>query len=64
MQSAVEVDGFGFSGHWAARLAFRNRMVLWILRSVSRQLASESLEATIGKAVERAFAEFAKELGG
>jgi hypothetical protein len=47
MQSAVEVGGFGFAGHWAARL-----------------LSPESREATIGKAVEQAFAEFARELGG
>jgi len=64
MQSAVEVDGFGFGGQWIARLVSRTRALLRLLRSIPRQLRSESLEATIGKAVERAFAEFAREMGG
>jgi hypothetical protein len=64
MQSAVEMDGFGFAGDWAVRLASRIRALLRLLRSLSRQPTSESLEATIGRAVERAFAEFARELGG
>jgi len=64
MQSAVEVDGFGFGGQWTARLVSRTRALLRLLRSIPRQLRSESLEATIGKAVEQAFAEFAREMVG
>ena len=64
MKSAVEVDGFRFGGHWIARLVSRTRALLRLVRSIPRQLRSESLEATIGKAVERAFAEFAREMGG
>jgi hypothetical protein len=61
MQSAVEVDGFGFAGHWTARLLSTIRALFRLLRSLFRQLTSESLEATVGRAVEQAFAEFARE---
>ena len=64
MQSAVEVDGLGIEGRWTRRLLSGNRLLLRLARSISRQMRSESLEATIAHAVDRAFAEFAREMKG
>ena len=64
MQSAVEVEVPEIGGRWTPKLLSGNRALLQLLRVVSRQLASETLEATVARAVEQAFAEFAREMGG
>jgi hypothetical protein len=58
--SVVVVDGFVAGGRRIAGLLSGSRALGWL----SRELASESLEATVGHAVEQAFAEFARELRG
>jgi hypothetical protein len=63
MQSAVEVEGF-VGGCWAARLLREHRALRRLLGIISRQMGSESLEATAGRAVEQAFAELAREMRG
>ena len=62
MQSGVELSGFKFGRRWTARLLSSIRALFRLRRSLSRQPASEPLEATVGRAVEQAFAEFAKEI--
>ena len=64
MQSAVEVDGVGVAGQWVTKLVSRYPVLLRLLRVVPGERVSESLEATVGRAVERAFAEFAREMRG
>jgi len=64
MQSAVEVEVPELGGRWTAKLLSGNRTLARIVRILSRQLASESLEVTVARAVEQAFAEFARELDG
>ena len=53
VQSGVELSGFKLARRWTARL-------LASIRALFRP--SESLEETVGRAVEQAFAEFAKEM--
>ena len=61
MQSGVELSGLTFGRRWSARLLSSIRALFRRLR-LSRQPTSESLEATLERAVERAFAEFSKEM--
>jgi hypothetical protein len=66
MQSAVEVEVevLELGGRWTRKLLSGSPALRRILRIVSRPVTSESLEATVARAVERAFAEFAREMGG
>jgi len=60
MQSVVEVGTFGFDTRLPTKRSSRRGAFLRWFRS-SIHLGSGSLETTIGRAVEQAFAEFAKE---
>jgi hypothetical protein len=66
MQSAVEVEVEvpELGGRWTTRLLSGNRALRRLFRIVSHELTSESLESTVARAVEQAFAEFAREMGG
>jgi len=66
MQSAVEVEVEvpELGGRWTAKLLSGNRALQRLFRIVSRELTSEPLEVTVARAVEQAFAEFAREMGG
>ena len=61
MQSVVEVGSFGFDTRLPAKRSSRSGAFVRWFRSITH-LGSESLETTIGRAVEQAFAEFAKEM--
>ena len=62
MQSAVAAGSAGFDRRWATKLFSGHRVLLEVLLRISRRLSSESLEARLGRAVDQAFAEFAKEM--
>jgi hypothetical protein len=64
MQSAVEVEVPELGARFTRKLRSGNRALLQLLRIVSRQLTSETLDVTVARAVEQAFAEFARELDG
>ena len=61
MQSVGEVSSFAVGTRWPTRRSSRVRAFLRWLRSVSHW-RFESFDSTIGRAVEQAFAEFAKEM--
>jgi hypothetical protein len=61
MQSVSEVSSFALGTLGPTRRSGRIRAFLGWLRSLS-QWRFESLDSTIGRAVEQAFAEFAKEM--
>ena len=68
MQSAVEVEVEvevpELGSRFTRKLLSGNRALRRLFRIVSRELTSESLEVTVARAVEQAFAEFAREMGG
>jgi len=59
--SVVELDKLGFEARAATRRSSRLWSLLRMLRSLARP-RSESLETASGRAIEQAFAEFAKEM--
>ena len=61
MQSVVEVGSSGFDTRLHTKQSSKRGAFLRWLRSITH-LGSESLETTIGRAVEQAFAEFAEEM--
>ena len=61
MPSVVELRSFRFDARLPTKRRSRSGAFLPWLRSISH-LGPESLETTLGRAVERAFAEFAKEM--
>ena len=61
MQSVVDVGSFGFDTRLPTKRSSRRGAFVRWLRSITH-LGSESLETTIERAVEQAFAEFAKEM--
>jgi hypothetical protein len=61
MQSVVEVGSLGIDTRLPTKRSSRRGAFLRWLRSITH-LGSGSLETTIGRAVEQAFAEFAKEM--
>ena len=61
MQSVVEVGSFGLDTRLPTKRSSRRGAFVRWLRSITH-LGSESLETTIERAVEQAFAEFAKEI--
>jgi hypothetical protein len=61
MQSDVELRSLRFDTRLPTKRSSRSGAFLRWLQSVTH-LRSESLETTVGRAVEQAFAEFAKEM--
>ena len=61
MQSVVEVGSFGVGTRLPTKRRSTGEAFVRWFRSITH-LGSESLETTIGRAVEQAFAEFAKEI--
>ena len=64
MQSVVEVGGDRFQSRWATKLLSAPGALRGLLQKISRELTSESLEATVSRAIDQAFAEFAREMRG
>jgi hypothetical protein len=61
MPSVVEVRRFRFDARLPRKRSSRSRAFLRWLRRIAH-LGPESLETALGRAVEQAFAEFAKEM--
>ena len=61
MQSVVELNSLEVAARWAAKRISKSGSLLQVLRRVAR-LDFFSLEEEIGRAVDRAFAEFAREM--
>lgn len=61
MQSVVELNSLEVAARWAAKRKSSNGALLRTLRRFAR-LDFFSLEEEIGRAIDRAFAEFAREM--
>jgi hypothetical protein len=63
MRVAVAVGGFGLDARWTQARNSHGQVLLQVLLRLSRR-PSESLETLLARGVERAFAEFAREMEG
>jgi hypothetical protein len=63
MRMALAVGSLGVDTLWTQKRDRAGRVLLRILRRVSRQRA-ESLEVTIARAIDQALVEFAREMAG
>ena len=61
MQSVVELNSLEVAARWAAKRSSRSGALLQVLRRVAH-LDFFSIEDEIGRAIDRAFAEFAREM--
>jgi hypothetical protein len=62
MQSVVELNSLEVAARWAAKRSSRSGVLLHALRRIAH-LDFFSLEDEFGRAINRAFAEFAREMG-
>jgi hypothetical protein len=61
MRSVVELDGFEVAARSGAKRSSRSRTLFQALRRIVR-LDFFSIEDVVGRAIDRAFAEFAREM--